>query len=87
MTVQYLVKWRNRGNGETREWECVTELEAVQVWCRAQSLTDAFPVSVTTSAMRELGVELGPEDVTVEGGAFVVDGMPLDDWAHAMSMD
>lgn len=87
MTTQYFVTWRNLVDGTTREWECVTEQEAVQAWGRAQSLTEAGPISLATSEMREHGLELGPRDVETKDFAFIVDGMPLADWSSAVCAD
>lgn len=63
------------------------EADAVQRWIAAEQQRYTAPLSLTTDALEREGIVLDADDVQVVDGGFEVDGMTLDDWAHAMTME
>jgi hypothetical protein len=85
--MQYIVTTRDTESGKTTESSHGDELAAVQLWSAAELYANTEPVSITTPELRAREIELTPDDVTVSGGGFVVDGLSLAEWANDMTMD
>ncbi|WP_159048647.1 hypothetical protein [Streptomyces sp. NRRL F-4489] len=51
------------------------------------ALSSTEDKSVIISEATKHEITLKPEDITGAPGDFLIDGMPWDEWLHAMTMD